>query len=105
FDGRLQRVFDAYLAREVPLDNGALATFVDGTPYRAAATAAGARQLVKLLAPIGSATEPRTGELSTPSGEADYVAIPVAGHGGQRGALVAASLLGGQRQQVEDAVR
>ena len=105
FHGRLESVFSAYLARTVPLDKGTLVTFIDGRQYRALSADASSSGLVDALSGLGSVDAPTSGDVQAAEGSASYVAIPVSGHGAQRGVLVAAALLGPARAQVETAVK
>ena len=105
FDGSLPKIFNAYLAGAVPLDHGALVGFIDGKLYRARTSDAGSSGLVTALGGAGSLTVPGSGEISTPEGSAQYVAVPVSGANGTRGVLVAGELLEPARAQVESAVR
>ncbi len=105
FQGRLDRVFSAYLAEAAPLDNGALATFIDGNAFRARTADQSSAGLPAALASLRDITSPASGQLDTGDGTASYVAIPVAGHGRQHGVLAAAALLDDQRDQVATAVR
>ena len=105
FAGRLPKVFNAYLARTLPLDHGALVAFIDGRTYRARTSDVGESELVAALAAAGSARVPTSGEVSTADGPARYVAVPVEGTGGTHGVLVAGALLSPARAEVESAVR
>ena len=105
FRGHLDRVFDAYLRQTVPLDKGALATFIGGRRYRAQSSDPTAADLPGQLAQFGNVDTPVSGQIDTPQGKASYVAIPVTGSGGQRGVLAAAALLEDQRDQVATAVK
>ena len=105
FQGRLDRVFNAYLAEAAPLDNGALATFIDGEPFRSRTADPSAAALPAALKSLSQTTTPVSGQLDVSDGTASYVAIPVTGHGSQHGVLAAAALLDDQRDQVATAVR
>jgi two-component system OmpR family sensor kinase len=105
FHGRLERVFSVYLRRTVPLDKGMLVTFIDGRVYRERAADVSPSGLIAALSQLRSIQAPTSGEVQTDQGSASYVAIPVSGHGGQRGVLVASALLGTARAQVESAVK
>lgn len=105
FHGSLETVFPAYLSRTVPLDKGALVTFIDGQQFRTRTNNVSADALSTALAPLSSITAPASGEVETSAGAARYVAIPVSGHGAESGVLVAAGLLGDEREQVATAVR
>ena len=100
FEGDLERIFAAYLAAEQPPEDGALATYIDGAPFRAEP----AGGLTADFEGIGGLTEPRSAQVSTNAGEVQYVAVPVQG-AGTSGVLVAAELLNDERDQVESAVQ
>ncbi len=102
FEGDLPTIFQTFLDRERPLEDGLLITSIEGERFEAT-----------LDAPIESADAfdslaempgPRSGEVATAVGDARYVAVPVSG-GGETGSLVAAKLLSNERDQVESAVR
>jgi signal transduction histidine kinase len=105
FQGRLERVFTSYLARTVPLDKGTLVTFIDGRPYKAHSANISGSGLPQAISDLRSISTPASGEVSTASGPATYVAIPVSGNAEQSGVLVSAALLGDAREQVETAVQ
>jgi signal transduction histidine kinase len=105
FQGELQRVFTSYLTRTAPLDKGTLVTFIDGQLYKARSSDIGSSGLEQELGQLKSLASPASGQISTSSGPARYVAIPVSGNSNQQGVLVAAALLGDARDQVETAVQ
>ena len=105
FHGQLERVFNSYLATNVPLDKGALATYIDEHPYRSVSADPAARALAKALNSQRSISSPAAGEIDTAAGTARFVAIPVAGQGNQNGVLAVAAPLGEARSQVESAVK
>ncbi len=105
FRGRLDLVFTDYLKETVPLDKGALVTFIGGQQYRARSADPSVAGLPKALSQFSAITSPVSGQIDTSMGKASYVAIPVTGHGGQQGVLAAAALLEDQRDQVATAVK
>jgi two-component system, OmpR family, sensor kinase len=98
----LGELFDFFFVRnEAPTDI-AFVSFIDGLRYRSAPPGSG---LVESLQGLGSDVDgPNRGTVDTGSGEARYVAVPVSA-GQETGLFVAAGLLGGEREQVESAVR
>jgi two-component system, OmpR family, sensor kinase len=105
FRGRLDSVFSAYLKQTVPLDKGALVTFIGGREHSERTADPSAADLPAELVQFGAITSPVSGQIDTPMGKASYVAIPVTGRGSQRGVLAAAALLEDQRDQVATAVK
>jgi signal transduction histidine kinase len=105
FRGHLDRVFNAYLRQTVPLDKGALVTFIGGQQYGARSSDPSTTNLPDELAQFRNVDTPVSGQIDTPEGRASYVAIPVTGSGDQRGVLAAAALLEDQRDQVATAVK
>ena len=97
------QLLGAYLDQTAPPTDGALVTFVDGEPFRAELTDTGDGVLADAAARFAAITEPTSGEIDTPLGEARYVAIPV--RDTPPGVLVAAALTAAERDQVESAVQ
>jgi signal transduction histidine kinase len=92
FAGRVRNIFKVYLARNIPTRNEALITFVGGKPFLRD------RQVVpyrldrdpELVARWATATETQRGEVSTPAGPVEFLAVPVAGSGETDGVFVVA---------------
>jgi two-component system OmpR family sensor kinase len=92
FAGRVRKIFKVYLARNVPTRNEALITFVDGKPFLRD------RQVVPyrldkdpdLVARWATATETERGEVITPAGPVEFLAVPVASSRDADGVFVAA---------------
>jgi signal transduction histidine kinase len=99
FNGNLELIFSAYLARERAPDDGFLATFIDGEANKAEPDEGVPSQLLALA----SIKEPESDRISIGNGELQYVAVPVTGDG-REGVLVAAESLSDERDQVESAV-
>jgi two-component system OmpR family sensor kinase len=97
-------LFDRFFNQNPPLPDSALVAFIDGNPSHRSSQAPSDSGLVESLAGLASITEPQTGDVDTGTDEARYVAVPVTA-GDERGVLVAAALLGAERDQVESAVR
>jgi signal transduction histidine kinase len=99
-DAGLEETFNAFLRRENALEDGVVATFIDGEPYQSEPQGF----LASTLAPLADATEPESGELSDPLGDVRFVTVPVRGPDGT-GTVVAAKLLNEEQDRVESAVR
>lgn len=104
FDGRLERLFDAFLDGRSVSRGSAIVTFTGAAPYRATVADKGLEPFVDALREAGRVTKPASGNLSTPLGEARYVAVPVAA-GEERGSVAVAQILEERREQVDSAVR
>ena len=102
--GDLRALFDSFLARERPLADGVLVAFVEGEQYRTSPQGVDIARLFAELGTLATIRSPAEGEIDTRAGTARFVGIPVR-VGGERGALVAAKLLAGERDRVEDALR
>jgi two-component system, OmpR family, sensor kinase len=98
--GDLEQIFEVYLQGERPLEDGSLATFVDGEPFQSVPEGF----LSASFASLADITEPESGELNDPLGDVRFVAVPVSGEG-ETGVLVAGKLLNDERDRVESAVR
>jgi two-component system OmpR family sensor kinase len=98
--GLFNRFFDG---TEAPPDS-ALVAFIDGNQVKESSEAPADSGLVERAAQFATVTDPETGTIDTPTDEARYVAVPVSA-GDENGVLVAAALLGAERDQVESAVR
>jgi signal transduction histidine kinase len=93
--------FDQY---EAPTDI-AFVSFINGTRDNWDSGAPEDSGLVESLYGVGSdANGPNRGTVETGIGEARYLAVPVSA-GQESGVFVAAGLLGGEREQVDSAVR
>lgn len=106
FSGDVRAIFDTFLERNIPDESEALFTFVDGAPYRSSATAP--YQLDADPAIVQRWSElPATaaGTLSTPSGPARYLAVPLQEAGETAGVFVVTFFVQGDRDEVDDAIR
>jgi signal transduction histidine kinase len=93
-------LIDAFLRDNRPPVGGAFVGYVGGQPYRTSSSLPADAGLVSALGRFARLTEPRRGGISTPAGQARYVAIPLASNA----VLVGASLTTADRQQVTRAV-
>ncbi|MQA73536.1 MAG: HAMP domain-containing protein [Solirubrobacterales bacterium] len=97
-----EELLDAFMDQQAPPADGALIGFVDGRRYRADVTSLAESELADSFDGLANTSEPASGAIDTPRGEARFVAIPI---GEGAGVLVATSLVAGERDQVESAVR
>jgi len=104
FNGQLSRLFDAFLDGRSVTRDSAIVAFIGETPYEETAADADLEPLVDALRDAGQVTEPASGNLETPLGEARFVAVPVAA-GDEQGSLAMGQLLVERREQVDSAVR
>ncbi len=92
FGQHVRRIFDTFLARNVPARNEALLTFVNGEPYVRSRNVLPYRLdndevLVERWASI---TETDAGSVETPGGTVRYLAVPILTRGESQGVFVAA---------------
>jgi signal transduction histidine kinase len=92
FAGRVRKIFKVFLARNVPTRNEALITFVDGEPFLRDRKVVPYRldQDPDLVARWATATESERGEVMTPAGPVEFLAVPVASSGDTDGVFVVA---------------
>jgi signal transduction histidine kinase len=104
FHGRVERIFDVYLQRNIPSRNEAFLTFVDGAlhdtsdaavPYRLDADP-------KLGARWANIRGSDRGRVGTPAGAVDYIAVEVRGRA--RGVFVAATFRDRESAEIESAM-
>ena len=101
FGTDVQAMFEVFLQRNVPGQNEAIYTFLDGRPFRSTvaedAPSADLRRLPLVR-------EPTRGEVRTSTGPVAYLAVPVAVGGARRGTFVVTSDLAGERAEVTEAL-
>ena len=107
FGGRVRRIFEVYLERNVPSRNEVLLTFADGEPFlRSGRTGAYRLDLdPELVARWGSLERTDRGGVDTPDGRVEYLAVPLLGGGETRGVFVAAIFRDRESGEVDDALR
>jgi len=108
FGTNARRIFDTYLARNVPSYDQALITLLGGRPYRAARTERAAFALERDAALISrwSALDRSTASrLETRAGPARVLAIPVRSGNRTVGAFVAVNFLAEEQDHVDEAVQ
>ncbi|MDQ3091325.1 MAG: ATP-binding protein [Actinomycetota bacterium] len=107
FGTNVRRIFDVYLARNVPSEGEALITLVDGRPYRISRTQRAGYALEadpRLLAEWRELDRSVSGSADTPAGPARYVAAPLKASDRTVGAFVVANFLEGEQDEVGEAV-
>jgi signal transduction histidine kinase len=92
FGNRVDRIFEVFLQRNLPIRNETYLTFVRGRPFERSFGEPVYRldQDPRLVARWGAVTRTERGEVSTPAGTVEYLAVPVRAGGGTRGVFVAA---------------
>ena len=92
FGGRVRRIFEVFLERNIPARHEAQLTFVDGEPYLRSRAVVPYRldQDPELVARWGSLEDSDRGVVDTPAGPVEYLAVPVSHDGETRGVFVVA---------------
>jgi two-component system, OmpR family, sensor kinase len=105
FGADVQRLYDVFLARNVPGEGETIATFINGTPYRTVSRAQGGRvQFSSLVTRLRDLEEAESGELTEPGVRVRYLAVPVVLEGRSRGTFVVAADLAAEIEDVNEAV-
>ena len=107
FAGDVERIFEVFLARNVPSRNEAFLTFVDGEPFLRSSHAVPYRldQNPELIARWSSLEATDRGSVATPAGTVEYLAVPLVGTDVTRGVFVAAIFRDRESGEVSDALR
>ena len=107
FGGRVRRIFEVYLSRNVPSRNEVLLTFADGEPFLRSGRASPYRLDLdpELVARWGTLERTDRGGVDTPDGRIEYLAVPLVGAGETRGVFVAAIFRDRESGEVDDALR
>jgi signal transduction histidine kinase len=100
------RIFTVYLQRNVPSENEALITFVNGEPHRRSRPIVPYRldQDPALVERWATLREPDRGRVSTPAGRVEYLAVPVGPERSTHGVFVAAIFRDREKSEVNAAV-
>jgi signal transduction histidine kinase len=107
FAGDAERIFEVFLERNVPSRNEAFLTFVGGRSFL------GSTQEVpyeldqdpELVVRWSALTESERGEVSSPAGSVEYLAVPLVAAEATRGVFVAAIFRDRESGEVSDALR
>jgi signal transduction histidine kinase len=92
FGGRVKRIFEVFLERNIPAPHEAQLTFVDGELYLRSRTV-DPYQLdedPELIERWGTLEQPDRGQVETPAGPVEYLAVPVRADGATKGVFVVA---------------
>jgi signal transduction histidine kinase len=107
FGADARRIFEVYLARNVPSRNEALITFLDGRPFLRSGQVVpyrldGDREVVARWADVRATDR---GSLQTPAGRVEYLAVPLQDRSRTLGVFVAASFVEPAKTDANAAVR
>jgi two-component system OmpR family sensor kinase len=107
FAGRVRRIFEVYLSRNVPSRNEVLLTFVAGEPFLRSSPAGPYRLDLdpELVARWGTVERTDRGSVETPAGHVEYLAVPLVRGGETRGVFVSAIFRDREFGEVDDALR
>jgi signal transduction histidine kinase len=107
FAGDVERIFEVFLAGNLPSSNEAFLSFVDRRPFLRSSQAVPYRldQDAELAARWGALTESDRDVVGTPAGAVEYLAVPLVEEGGTRGVFVAAFFRDRESEEVSDALR
>ena len=107
FGADAARIFEVYLARNVPSRNEALLTFVDGSPFLRSSRVVPYRldEDPELVALWSGLTRTDRGSVDTPAGRVEYLAVPLLQAEESRGVFVAAIFRDRESGEVNDALR
>ena len=92
FGNRVDRIFEVFLQRNLPTRNETFVTFVRGRPFERSFGEPVYRLDLdrRLVDRWGAVTRAERGEVVTPAGTVEYLAVPVKAGGSTRGVFVAA---------------
>ena len=107
FGGRVRRIFEVFLARNIPQRYEALVSFVDGRPFIRS------RQVLpyrldrdpRLVAEWANLTSSERGAVDTPAGHVEYIAVPVQANGSTKGVFVAAIFRDLAQEEITPAIQ
>jgi two-component system OmpR family sensor kinase len=105
FAGDAAAILDTFLHRNIPVANETLIALVEGRPPTATPAPHPLWEEPGLVEHWSALTAAEWGEVSTPEGPVDYLAVPLSGDGEPRGVFVVAYFLAGPRAEVDDSIR
>ena len=105
FGNDIKAVFEVFLSRNVPALGEAFFTFVDGVPFRSSANRAPEEGLLEEIGALGPISASTRGDLETGGDDIRYLAVPIITDGRSQGVFVVTSDIGGERAEVNEAVR
>ncbi|HYP23250.1 MAG TPA: HAMP domain-containing sensor histidine kinase [Actinomycetota bacterium] len=106
FAGRVRRIFEVFLERNIPAPHEAQLTFVGGEPYLRSRAVVPYRldRDPDLVARWGSLEESDRGVVETPAGPVEYLAVPVRHEGRTEGVFVVAIFHDLRLQDIDPAI-
>ena len=107
FAGDVERILEVFLDRNVPSRNEVFITFVNGGPFLRSSQPVPYRidEDDEAVSRWGSLTQSERGELDTPAGSVQYLAVPLVGGESPDGVFVAAIFRDRESGEVSDALR
>ena len=105
FGDDLGRIFDVFLRRNVPDDDEAIITVLDGRPYHSIGRRRFPIEGLVTREDWASLRESRQGQIETSAGDARYLAVPIRLDGRIRGHFVVMTFMRDDREEVTDAVQ
>jgi signal transduction histidine kinase len=105
FAGDAAAILQTFLRRNIPVANETLIALVEGRPPTATPAPHPLWEDPELVERWSALTAAEWGEVSTPAGPVDYLAVPLSGDGEARGVFVVAYFLAGPRAEVDDSIR
>jgi two-component system, OmpR family, sensor kinase len=105
FGNDIEGVFEVFLSRNVPTEGEAFFTFIEGAPFRASSTSIQEQAILAEIEGLGSVEQTTRGEVEADADEVRYLAVPIRIGAGTRGVFAVTISLGGELDEVNDAVR
>jgi two-component system, OmpR family, sensor kinase len=92
FNNQVHRIFEVFLERNLPVRNEMFLTFLDGEPFEESVGTPiyPLDRDADVIARFGAVTATDRGQVATPAGAVEYLAVPVLADGEVRGVFVAA---------------
>jgi signal transduction histidine kinase len=106
FNNDVERIFELFLERNIPSENQMLITYLDGEPFLRSRRSVPYRldEDPALTERWSSVTSTERGEVETPAGAVEYLAIPLENRGNSRGVFVDAVFRDRERERAEPGV-
>jgi len=105
FADDVEAIFDLFLSRNVPEENEALFTLVDGAPYASTITQVQLFDDPQIVAEWAAIENRTRAEIDTDAGRVRYLAVPVEAGGETRGTFVSVMFLSERRSDVNRVIR
>jgi signal transduction histidine kinase len=105
FGNDVAAIFDTFLRRNIPIQNEALYTLIDGRPHLSTIAPVQLLNDPDVVAEWAAVESPTRSELSTEEGRARYLAVPIRVNDEIAGTFVVTIFLDEQRGEVNDVVR